>query len=136
MSETVTWVHDEMLSSSWLKPEQPALFVFDDEWIQRERISLKRIVFIYECLLEMPGVAIARGKVSSCVAAFAKEHGADRIETIRSEDPRLKRQAEELNAVLIDREPFVRLPGDTDLRRFSRYWRKAERHVLAKKQGA
>lgn len=132
MSDTITWVHDEMLSPRWLKPEQPAIFVFDNEWIRQGRISLKRIVFMYECLLEMPGVSIARGKVAESVVAFAAKHGAERIETARSEDPRLKRQAADLDAVLLDPEPFVALPSDVDLKRFSRYWRKAERLVLAK----
>lgn len=132
MSDAITWFHDEMLSPEWIKPDQPAIFVFDDAWIADERLSLKRIVFMYESALELPGVQIARGDVVRSVREFAAEHGASRIETARSEDPRLKQQAATLEATLLDREPFVELPADVDLKRFSRYWRKAERRVLAK----
>ncbi|MEO1496079.1 MAG: hypothetical protein AAFV43_02905 [Planctomycetota bacterium] len=134
MPDTITWVHDEMLSPAWIKAAQPAVFVFDDDWIRTEKVSLKRIVFLYECVLEMPGVTPLRGDVVESVRAFAAERGATRIETVRSEDPRLKRQAEALGAELIEKEPFVDLPADIDLKRFSRYWRKAERRVLSAKK--
>ncbi|MEQ8848600.1 hypothetical protein [Botrimarina sp.] len=126
----ITWLHDEMLSPAWLREGVPTLFVFDEEWIARERLSLKRIVFLYECLLELPGVEIRKGDVVTEVRAFAERHHADTIQTARCPLPRIKRQGEELGAQWLDPEPFVELPGRVDLKRFSRYWRKAEKHVI------
>lgn len=129
----ITWIHDEMLSPRWVKPEQPALFVFDEAWIAAERLSLKRIVFLYECLLEMPGVEVRKGDVVAEATAFAARHEAERIETARSVDPRIKRQGEALGVGWLEPEPFVELNGSVDLKRFSRFWRKAEKRVMAKR---
>ncbi|TWT75466.1 hypothetical protein Pla123a_29750 [Posidoniimonas polymericola] len=134
MSNAITWVHDEMLSPAWQSPETPSVFIFDEQWIETEQISLKRIVFMYECLLEMPGVEIRKGNVVAEVTRFAQEHHATRIVTARSPLPRLKRQGAQLATQLtvdwIDPEPIVTLPEGVDLKRFSRYWRRAEKQVL------
>jgi hypothetical protein len=129
----LTWLHDEMLSPRWLRGGQPAVFVFDDAWIAAERLSLKRLVFLYECLAELPGVEVRRGDVVSEVIAVAQRLGATRIETARSPLPRLKRQGDELGVEWIEPEPYVELTGRVDLKRFSRYWNKAQRSVLARR---
>jgi deoxyribodipyrimidine photo-lyase len=123
---TVTWVHDAMLNPARVPEGRPAVFVFDDAWIRAERLSLKRIVFLYECLMEMP-VSIRRGDVVEEVSRFAAEHGADRIETLATPIPRLREQGEALGVSWVDPPPFVVLPSEPDLKRFSRYWKKAEK---------
>lgn len=130
---TVTWIHDEMLAPEWVTPGRPALYVFDEAWIAAERLSLKRIVFLYESALELPGVEIRKGDVVTEVSAFAKRRGADRIETARSVDPRIKRQGAALGVEWLEPEPFVELSGPVDLKRFSRFWRKAEKRVIGKR---
>lgn len=129
----VRWVHDEMLSPHWVEAGQPALFVFDEAWIAAEKLSLKRIVFLYESVLELPAIEVRKGDVVREVQAFAQRHGADRIETARSVDPRIKRQGQALGVEWIEPEPFVGLPGPVDLKRFSRFWRKAEKRVMVKR---
>jgi hypothetical protein len=129
---SILWVHDEMLDRRLVVPDQPAIFVFDDTWLADEQVSLKRVVFMYECLLDMPGVEIHRGDVVSEVRAFAARHRASVIETMASPLPRLKSQARELGATFRAAEPFCDLPAEVDLRRFSRYWRKAERSIRSK----
>ena len=126
----ITWVHDEMLSPDWIRSGQPAVFVFDEEWIRAECLSLKRIVFMYECLSEMPGVEVHKGRVVEEVSRFARKHHAARIETAQSPSPRLLRQGKELGVTWIDPEPIATIPGEIDLKRFSRYWRRAEKQVL------
>lgn len=134
MSNAITWIHDEMLSPAWLSPDSPALFVFDEEWIRDEQISLKRIVFLYECLLEMPSVEIRKGNVVAEVTAFAQQHDATRIVMARSPLPRIQSQGAELAIELgvdwIAPEPIATLPEGVDLKRFSRFWRRAEKQVL------
>ncbi|MEM9351495.1 MAG: hypothetical protein AAGA92_00635 [Planctomycetota bacterium] len=129
-ANAVLWVHDEMLSPQWLVEDRPAVFVFDEDWIRDERLSLKRIVFLYECLLEMPGVEVRKGRVEQEVQAFADRHGADTIYTASSPLPRIKRQGVSLSVEWIPPEEIVSLPAETDLKRFSRYWRRAEKQVL------
>jgi hypothetical protein len=128
--DAVTWVHDEMLDTQWLREGQPAIFVFDEQWLREERVALNRIVFMYECLLEMPPVEIVKGDVVREVARFAARHGAGRVETLDSPLPRIKRQGAELGATWIVPEPLVELPPDVDLRRFSRYWNRAQKRLL------
>ncbi|MEN0110106.1 MAG: hypothetical protein AAF805_05235 [Planctomycetota bacterium] len=134
MPDTVTWVHDEMLAPQWVADGRPAVFVFDEGWIAAERLSLKRIVFLYESALELPGVELRKGDPVAEVVAFAERNSASRIATARSVDPRIKAQVTEidrrLGVELLEPEPFVELPAQPDLKRFSRYWRKAEKRVL------
>lgn len=132
MPATVTWIHDEMLAPHWVTEGHPALFVFDAEWKDERELSLKRIVFMYESALELPGIEIRHGNVVKEVSQFASQQGADRIETARSDDPRIKHQGEQLGVEWLEPEPFVVLDDSIDLKRFSRYWKKAEKQVIRK----
>ncbi|MEM6329975.1 MAG: hypothetical protein AAF790_06990 [Planctomycetota bacterium] len=135
MPDTICWLHDEMLRADCVPAGTPALFVFDQAWIEQERLSLKQIVFMYECLQAMPGVAIRRGDLVEEVRAFAAEHGATRVATQQSPLPRLKRQIAllgdaGLEVEAAEPEPIATLPDGVDLKRFNRYWRKAEKQVM------
>lgn len=124
----VAWVHDDSLRH-WYG-EVPAIYVFDDEKLRREQWSLKRIGFIYECLLELP-VEIRRGDVVSQVLAFQRQHDAARIITMGSADPHLRQQTGLLQAEVRAQPEFVHIEGKLDLRRFAKYWAKAERALLS-----
>jgi hypothetical protein len=145
MSDTVVWIHADALSPTnpalIANPDAPALYVFDDAALAKQKISLKRIAFIYECLLEMP-VVIRRGDVSAQVLAFAEEHGAARIVTTDSVDPRFKRMYDEISKGLpaghrletVAVEPFAAIDSrKLDLRRFTRYWGVVKRLALREK---
>lgn len=130
----VIWIHDEAISpetpARLTYPDAPAVFVFDEAWMAKEQLSLKRIVFMYECLLDVP-VEIRRGDVVDEVRAFAARHGAEEIVAPESPHPRLRRQGEALGVRWIEGETFVRLARRPDLKRFSRYWRVAKKSVFA-----
>jgi deoxyribodipyrimidine photo-lyase len=119
----VEWVHTDALA---VATAAPAVFVFDDAAI--DGWALQRIGFVYECLLELP-VSIRRGNPAEAVLAFAREHGADRVVTRPFVDPRLagiwQQLTRSIEGEILPEEPFVRLRGPVDLRRFSRYWAKA-----------
>ncbi len=127
MSKVIQWIHDDLLR---VTSDIPAIYVFDEEKLRSESWSLKRIGFIYECLLELP-VIIQKGDPVAEVAQFAHNHGANTIRIARTPDPRLQSQAHQLaRQFTIDLwapEPFVNLSNPVDLRRFSRYWQKASR---------
>ena len=133
MLKPIIWIHAEALGPTnpalLVHPEAPAVFVFDRELIETQRLSLKRLGFLYECLLELP-VTLRHGDVAQEVLSFARRHGADGVVTSAGVDPRFGLLREQIAAHLPvqvhEPEPFVVLPEPVDLRRFSRYWRRAE----------
>ncbi|MCP9828122.1 deoxyribodipyrimidine photolyase [Synechococcus sp. L2F] len=147
LQRPVLWIHGEALGQAnpaWrAHPGRPALFVFDRALIegsagQGPAISLKRLGFLYECLLDLP-VVLRAGAVAEELLAFAAHHGADGVVTSRAVDPRFADLSATIGAalplVVLEPEPFVQLEGPVDLRRFSRYWKRAERAVWAGFEG-
>ncbi|MGL4465802.1 MAG: hypothetical protein ACRC1K_26925 [Planctomycetia bacterium] len=138
MNDVLIWLHDDDLNPRSpvfrRHPDRPAVYVFDEEWITEEKISLKRIQFLYECVLELPTV-IRRGNVAEEVIQAAERFDCRRVVAAASPDPRNERWRRKIATVLpveiVEPEPFVPLPNDDfDLRRFSRYWRSAERFAF------
>ena len=133
MLKPVLWINGEALGPTnpalLAHPEAPAVFVFDRKLIAQAGLSLKRLGFLYECLLELP-VTLRQGDVAQEVLAFARRHGADGVVTSAAVDPRFGLLREQIAAQLplqvLEPEAFVALPEPLDLRRFSRYWRRAE----------
>jgi hypothetical protein len=133
---SVVWVHGDCLRPTnpalVAAPGKPALFVFDDALLDSTAVTLKRLVFLYECLLELP-VTIRRGDVAAEVVAFARAHGAERVLTTASPAPRFAEIREaiaaELPVVVVPEVPFLAFGGHLDLRRFGRYWRVAQRYA-------
>jgi deoxyribodipyrimidine photo-lyase len=129
----VLWIHGEALGPAnpalLAYPGAPAVFVFDRELIAQAGLSLKRLGFLYECLLELP-VTLRQGDGAEEVLGFARRHGADGVVTSAAVDPRFalihQRIGAQLPVQVLEPEPFVKLQEPVDLRRFSRYWRRAE----------
>jgi deoxyribodipyrimidine photo-lyase len=146
----LVWVHGEALGPAnpalRAHPGAPAVFVFDAELIEGRTattggqaggapvpLAPGRLRFLRECLDELP-VEVHQGEVAAEVLAAATVAGADGVVTSRAVDPRFAGIAQRLAAALplqvLEPEPFVDLPqtgpGSPDLKRFSRYWRKAE----------
>jgi hypothetical protein len=90
-------------------------------------------MFLYETLLELP-VEIYRGPIVPTLAALAQPQGE--LTTVDTPDPWLRERIEELRQTIrVDLVPapeFVCLEGRVDLKRFSRYWSKAEKELLAR----
>jgi len=141
VNKSIIWVHGDVLSpygpALQDEPESPAVFVWDEELLDMWDISLKRIAFIYECLLELP-VHIRRGRVADEVIAFAHEHGAGRILTAESPSPRFDWVCRSISdgmpkgsrLEVLHVEPFIEYDGYIDLKRFSRYWRKVQKYAF------
>jgi deoxyribodipyrimidine photo-lyase len=139
----ILWIHGAALGPAnpalMTHPGRPAVFVFNTALIAGagpmagSSLSLKRLGFLYECLLELP-VTLRRGDVAAEVIAFARRHSADGVVTSAAVDPHFAQLCAaiqtELPLEVLPVEPFVELgdsePGGSDLRRFSRYWRRAE----------
>ncbi|PIG93615.1 hypothetical protein [Gloeocapsopsis sp. IPPAS B-1203] len=140
MNQPIIWVHGDCLSpyNPALKayPGAPAIWVWDDVLIAEWQLSLKRLTFIYECLLELP-VTIRRGDVATEVVAFAQEHNTNLVVTAESPSPRFDTICDEIeNSMSLEVlaiEPFLDYDGYIDLKRFSRYWKIAQKYVFGKK---
>lgn len=133
----IIWIHGDCLSPNnpalQEYPNAPAIWVWDDALIEEWQLSLKRLTFIYECLLELP-VEIRRGNVAQEVLAFAQEHNAELVATTDSPSPRfydicnvIERS---LKLEVFEVEPFFDYDGYIDLKRFSRYWKVAQKYVF------
>ena len=156
----LVWVHGEALgpANPALRdhPDAPAVFVWDTELLAGRTattgghpgggaapapLAPGRLRFVQECLEELP-VEVREGDVAAELLAAAAAAGADGLITSRAVDPRFATIAARLAAALplrvLEPEPFVDLPsegaGAPDLRRFSRYWRRAEPLVWAYEQ--
>ena len=137
MSNKIIWVHGDCLSPKNPAldeyPNTPAIWVWDDALLEEWQISLKRIAFIYECLLELP-VVIRRGDVVKEVLAFAKEHNANQVVTTDSPSPRFDTICDEIEESkeleIFEVDPFLDYDGFIDLKRFSRYWKVAQKYVF------
>lgn len=137
MSNRIIWVHGDCLSPKNPAldeyPNTPAIWVWDDDLLEEWQISLKRITFIYECLLELP-VTIRRGNIAKEILAFAKEHKADTVVTADSPSPRFDKICDEIEESkeleIFEVEPFFEYDGFIDLKRFSRYWKVAQKYVF------
>jgi hypothetical protein len=129
------WLHPDCLAAdnpAYLNsPGAPALFVFDEDEIEAEGWSLKRIAFLYETLLELP-CEIARGQVVE--ELLARQPG--RIVTVDSVNPRFRAYVQQLRkqapVEVLPAAPFVDYPGHLDLKRFSRYWKRVEPLIFGK----
>lgn len=139
MTNTIAWIHADNLNPNQpcLQKDVPAIFVWDEELLAEWDISFKRIVFIYESLLEC-GVTIRKGDVAIEVAKFAAENKAKHIITPTSPSPRHRWVMKQLKVLIPDSKiqiyqdaPFIDYDGHIDLKRFSRYWRKVEKYAMA-----
>lgn len=141
--QTVVWVHGDMLNLNHpalvQNPDAPALYVWDDALLREYELSFKRVVFIYECLLELP-VVIRRGDPAAEVLRFAAGNSASRIVTGASVSPRFTNLCATIRAGLgegrrldiVEEPPFVTVSGPLDLKRFSRYWQQVRDVALNK----
>jgi deoxyribodipyrimidine photo-lyase len=133
------WVHTDSLNPASpmlaAHPASPAVFLWDTDWLTRSRISLKRIVFLAECLQQMPGTLELRaGDPATELLAAAHASGADYILAQRTPDPRLLAAAAiaetHLPVLWYDPPPFVETTRPFDLKRFSRYWQRAQTSAM------
>lgn len=135
----IVWVHVDDLNpegpSLAAHPGAPAVFVWDEPALAASPMGSNRQAFIEECLAELP-VEVRRGDPAAVVPAFAAERGMTRVALTYSPDPRIKQLAQGFAATLgvdvLVPEPFVDLAREPDLGRFSRYWRSAEKALLAR----
>jgi hypothetical protein len=68
------FIHDEMLNATlpiYQLPAAQKLFVFDPIWMHAEGWTMKRIQFIADGLMEIPGVRVFASPIEEVVRALA-----------------------------------------------------------------
>ena len=109
-------------------PGAPKLFVVDPAWLVAERPSLKRLVFLFECLADVADLEVLVGDPRLVVPTRITALGCDGAAVAATPCPRTLRAADEIAA----EHPVAILPWPAfcdrsrvrDLGRFSRSWDK------------
>jgi deoxyribodipyrimidine photo-lyase len=144
---TLVWVHEESLnptSTALLAHSQATpIFVFDTQMIEKAAWTLKRLLFIHECLQTIPGVQVYQGNPLRILQEQIRQraeqtNGPVLLAAMSPTEPRLRtvlHGLRQINAVMVyDEEAYVAAPAGQhirDLRRFSHYWQQVQSTVLA-----
>ena len=133
----IVWVHGDNLNPN--NPafvqyaDAPAIWVWDEDLLDDYQIALKRILFMYESVLET-GATVRRGNVYNEVVQFAEAHNADGIVVMDSPSPRFDGLVNKIDkrvpVKILAERPIVDHNGPYDLRRFSRYWKVAKDYAF------
>ena len=127
----VVWVHIDALSRDHpvfarAGEGARAVFVWDAADMARRGWTLKRCVFVMECVEDM-GVEVIEGSYAEVLAGL----GAGRILTADTPDPALRAAADAVAGLeRVPGRPLTDIPATTDMGRFFRFWNKARRSVL------
>ena len=115
-------------------PDAPRLFVLDPAWLAAERPSLKRLVFLCECLADVPGIEMLLGDPHAIVPAHAAALGCDGVAISETPCPRTRRTVAAIAATqrgaTVLWPPFCDRSRVRDLGRFSRYWQQVSTSAL------
>lgn len=134
---SIIWLHEDALSASHpaFASGAPALHIWDDAYLRAQDYSLKRLVFIYESLCQLP-VTIERADTLTLL----RESPATTILIPESPNPFIRQVAAALppekTVTWVPAVPFVTLKKPFTARRFFQYWQKAEKSALTPGGGA
>jgi len=139
MTKPLVWLHEEALRATHpvfnAAPDGTrAVFVWDDDYFRKLDYSLKRLIFIYETLCELP-IEIIHGDTKSVI----KEISPSGLYVPASNKPHVLALMNDLKSVadlkIIKDEDFVSIPTPADLKRFFKYWSMAETTAFLKNGG-
>ena len=131
--DKIIWLHEDALRADHPlfaeAGDVPAYFIWDDAYMAEMGYGLKRRVFIYETLLELP-VEIYAGPMVETLQRLAPGH----IVTGKTPNPVLKNMMDELRAGLkvttVSDTAFVQIDAQPELKRFFKYWNKAKKKAF------
>ena len=139
MNQPLIWLHEEALRTSHpvfkAAPQGTrAIFIWDDDYLQKLSYSLKRLVFVYETLCSLP-VDIIRGDTVSVI----KELVPSQLYIPESHKPHLVQLINSLTVVttveIAQDDAFVQIPQTKDFKRFFKYWSLAEKTASLRNGG-
>lgn len=131
------WLHEDALRADHPLFAQainaPACFIWDDAYMAEMGYGLKRRVFIYETLLELP-VEVYVGPIVETLQNLAQKYKASLIFTGKTPNPLLKDRMDALRmgvkVTTIADNAFVQMDAQPELKRFFKYWNKAKKKAF------
>lgn len=137
----LVWLHGGSLSPTdpalLAHPNSPAIFVFDQPFLEKTKIAFPRLQFIFESAVEAfaqrSNSRICVGVQAEEIIAFAKLHGCNEIHTTKILSPELDTTLDALKTAglrvfLYAPERLTSYTGR--IKRFSAFWRAVEKEVL------
>ena len=129
--KTLVWLHGDSLSArdpaAMKYPEAMRVFVFDRPFLEKARLSFKRIFFLYECAAEA-AQEIRVGETVAELREVMRKRGTERLTTAGSVSPRWKELVAELqketDVEVVPAADLVAVPGDYEAKRFTPFWKK------------
>jgi hypothetical protein len=129
--KTLVWLHGDSLSekdpAAMKYAEAPRVFVFDRPFLEKAKLSFKRIFFLYECAAEA-AQEIRVGETAEELRAALEEKGAGRLAVTGSVSPRWRELLEELKksveVEVVPARDLVEVPADYEAKRFTPFWKK------------
>jgi len=125
-------------------PEAPRVFPIDPDWIATERPTLNRLLFLFECLADVPRVEVILGDPRQVMSERARTHGCDCLVRAETPCPRIRRITAAIESASAGAAgdgaslPVVTVPWPRfcdrsrvrDLGRFSRYWQQVSHSAM------
>lgn len=136
-SPPIIWVHEDALGLDQPVFEQAGegaarIFIWDEAYFKGQGYSLKRLVFIYECLLDIPKLILYKGDTRTVLAQLTRGR---KLFVAATPNPELqhivKVVSEYCDATLISALPFSAISDNADMGRFFRYWNGARKSALS-----
>ena len=129
--KTLVWLHGDSLSgrdpAAMKYPEAIRVFVFDRPFLEKARLSFKRIFFLYECAAEA-AQEIRVGETVAELREAMKEHGAEGLVVTESVAPRWRELVAELRkgteVEVVPAVELVEVPEGYEAKRFTPFWKK------------
>lgn len=139
MNTPLIWIHEQSLRIthpvfSHAPIGTKAVFIWDDHYFHQLNYSLKRLVFIYETLCEMP-VQIIHGDTVTII----RDMMPSALYVAASNKPSIISLFNELQKIasvqIIADEDFVLIEKSNDFKRFFPYWNLASKTALKNNGG-
>jgi len=128
--KSLVWLHGDSLSArdpaAMKYPEAMRVFVLDRPFLEKARLSFKRIFFLYECASE----AAEEIRVGDSVAELREamgEHGAQRLVVTGSVAPRwmaiVAELQKEMEVEVVPAVELVEFSEGYEAKRFTPFWK-------------
>ena len=127
---TGVWLHGDSLSKQdparKRYPEGPSVFVFDRPFLDRARLSFKRIFFLYECAIKAAD-EMRVGETVEEILVWAGREQMGRLAVTESPSPRWREMVERLKqkveVEVVKAEEMVTVPEGYRVKRFTPFWK-------------
>jgi deoxyribodipyrimidine photo-lyase len=118
-------------------PNAPAIFVFDEPFLEANRISFARLQFMFEgalsALRDRAQKRVCVGVQAEEIAGYAREQGCTSVHVTQVYTPELEGTLDELEEMgfeIVVYAPDRLTSYSGEVKRFSKFWRSVEREVL------